>query len=56
MHRVPSTRKYPPKFNNNASGAITQFSKQVSVHITKGLPSSGRCLDNIRVHRREFSF
>jgi len=42
MPRVPSTRNYPPKLNNNASGASTKFSKQASDHTTKGLPSSGK--------------
>jgi hypothetical protein len=56
MPRVPSTRNYPPKLNNNASDGSTEFSKQDNDRTTKGFPSSGRCLGNTRVHRREFVF
>jgi hypothetical protein len=52
--RIPSIGNYPPKLNNNASGGGTKFSKQVNDHITKGSPSSGHCLGNTRVHKREF--
>jgi hypothetical protein len=54
MLKIPSIGNYPWKFNNNVSGVGTKFSKQVSDHITKGLPSSRRCFGNTRVYKREF--
>jgi hypothetical protein len=35
MPRIPSTRNYPPKLNNNASDVGTKLSKQASDHTTK---------------------